>query len=174
LRIFSIVLKPQDILVTLKLAAHADRRWTYDTLASELGMSPSGVFAAVSRADTCGLMQAKGRRVIRAALLEFLVHGVRYVFPAQRGRRSRGMRTGTFADPLVGLIASSDANPLVWPYVHGKDRGESLNPLYATAPLAAAQDPDLYALLAVVDGIRAGSARTREIAANVLRDLLLP
>lgn len=166
------MLKSQDILVALKLAAHPDRRWTYELLASEIGMSPSGVLAAVSRADTCGLLQAKSRRVIRSALLEFVVHGVRYVFPAQRGRRSRGMRTGPFAEPLVRSVASSEASPLVWPYARGEDRGESLKPLYVTAPEAAAQDPDLYALLAVVDGIRAGSARVREVAAGVLGDLL--
>lgn len=166
------MLKPQDVVVALKLAVHEDRRWRFTTLASELGMSASGVLAAVLRADRCGLLIAKTRRVIRPALLEFLVHGVRYVFPAERGRRSRGMPTGPFAEPLVQSVASSDVSPLVWPYARGQDRGESLKPIYVTVPHAAAQDPELYAVLAVVDGIRAGSARVRDVAAGVLGDLL--
>jgi hypothetical protein len=107
------------------------------------------------------------------ALLEFLVHGVRYVFPAERGRRARGMRTGPSVGPLSKHLAASDEVPLVWPYARGEDRGESLKPLYDTVPDAAAKDPELYDLLTVVDGIRVGGARVREVAANVLEELLL-
>lgn len=166
------MLKPWDILVALKLAAHKERQWTYEALAADLGLSPSGVHAAVRRAGACGLVNLKTRRPIRPALLEFLVHGVRYVFPAVLGRRRRGMPTGPSAEPLSRYLASTKPNQLVWPYAHGEARGESLMPLHESVPAAAAQDPELYALLSVVDGIRVGGARVRGVAADVLEELL--
>ena len=43
-------LKPQDVLVLLKLVALGDRSWSYAWLAVQLGMSPSQLHAAVKRA----------------------------------------------------------------------------------------------------------------------------
>ncbi len=166
------VLKPQDILVSLKLVVHEDRRWTYEGLADDLGLSASGVHAAVGRAVQCGLVAHKSHHPIRPALFEFLVHGVKYVFPAVIGRRRRGTLTGPSADPLSRYLASSEASPYVWPDARGEARGESLEPIYETVPQASARDPRLYALLTVVDGIRVGGARVREVASGVLQELL--
>lgn len=41
-------------------------------------------------------------------------------------------------------------------------------PLYPTAPLAAARNPSLYELLVLFDAIRAGSARERALAVQLL------
>ena len=43
-------LKSQDVLVLLKLVARRDEPWTYNSLATELDLSPSQVHAAVQRA----------------------------------------------------------------------------------------------------------------------------
>ena len=43
-------LKPQDLLVLLKVAASPHRRWTYAALAVDLAMSTSQVHASVKRA----------------------------------------------------------------------------------------------------------------------------
>jgi hypothetical protein len=39
------MLKPQDILFLLKLIAIGEKTWSYNSLAIELGMSPSEVHA---------------------------------------------------------------------------------------------------------------------------------
>ncbi len=163
------MLKAQDLLVTLKLAARRGERWTLEALGTELEMSPSGVHASIGRAATCGLLDARAREPIRPALLELLVHGVRYVFPAERGRRRRGVLTGPSAPPLSAHLASTEVQPLVWPYARGEARGESVSPLSATAPQAALRDPALYELLVLVDGIRLGGARVREVASRELK-----
>jgi len=166
------MLRPQDLLVTLMLAAHPEQDWTYATLGPAVGMSPSAVHTALSRASTSGLVNPRTRRVIVPALLELLIHGVRYVFPAERGRRTRGMATGPSVGPLSERLTTNEEAPLVWPYARGKNRGESLVPLYETVPEAAANDPALYALLTVVDSLRVGGARVREVAALVLEELV--
>jgi hypothetical protein len=167
------VLRPQDILVTLKLAAHEGEDWKYDSLATALGMSLSMTHDAVARAAASGLVNLRTRRPVMPALLEFLVHGVRYVYPAERGRRTRGMLTGPSAEPLSKYLSATEAPLLVWPYSRGADRGESLKPLYNTVPEAAIEDLELYSLLTVVDGIRVGGARVRGIAAEILKERLL-
>lgn len=160
--------------MALKLVALGDQPWTYESLAADLGMSASGVHAAVARASASGLLHPKTHAPIKPALLELLVHGVRYVFPAVMGRRQRGIPTGPSAAPLVRHLASTEQSPLVWPYARGDARGESIEPLYETVPGAASRDAKLYAMLATVDGLRVGGARVREVSARVLEELLRP
>jgi hypothetical protein len=105
---------------------------------------------------------------IQQALLEFLVHGVKYSFPPDRGQPTRGIPTSYAAPPLNSLIAQSDELPPVWPYPEGKVRGVEFSPLYRSVPRAVAKDNALYELLALVDAIRDGRARERELAVKEL------
>ena len=157
------MLKPQDALVLLKLTV-AGNAWSYPSLAESLGMSASEVHAAVGRAGRSGLYDAKHRSPNRKALLEFLVHGLRYVFPAERGALTRGLPTAHAVPPLKAKIQASADPPPVWPDPEGTVRGEELRPLYPSVPGAARRDPALYELLALVDAIRGGRARERKLA----------
>ena len=49
------ILKPQDVFVLLKLVSIYSHEWAYNTLAVDLGMSPSEVHAAVKRSTKAGL-----------------------------------------------------------------------------------------------------------------------
>ena len=166
------VLKPQDIVVLLKLASSPEKR-TYATLAKELGMSSSEVHGAGQRAVAAGLLDPLSRQPVRQALLEFLVHGLRYVFPPKLGPLGRGMPTGRAALPLSRLMARDEEPPPVWPDPEGKVRGLTLQPLYPSVPKAARQDRSLYELLSLVDSLREGRARERKLAeAELTRRLL--
>src|SRR3954468_12046029 len=148
-------LKPQDLIVLLKLALHRDdEASSYAALAVELGMSASEVHAAVQRAMQAGLL-TRDRRPARAALLEFLVHGVRYAFAPDRGGITRGLPTAHAAPPLADDIASAELPP-VWPDPKGSVRGEAFSPLFRSAVTASRRDPTLYQCLALVDALRGG------------------
>lgn len=165
------ILKPQDVVILLKLATLGQELWTYQRLAVELGMSSSEVHAGVRRAVAARLMSdaSAGGRPVRQALLEFLVHGVRYAYPPERGALTAGMPTGYAAPPLNDVIVQPSEPPPVWPYAEGKVRGYSFAPLYPSVPGAAARDPKLYELLALVDAIRDGRARERKLAEKELQ-----
>lgn len=165
-------LKSQDVLVLLKLAAHRDRAWSYPGLGIDLGMSSSEVHAAIKRAAEGGLFHIAKRAVNRNALLEFLVHGMKYVFPASRHGLTRGMPTSHAAPPLKAQFRGSQDLPPVWPDPDGPVRGEALEPLYKSVPHAARADAELYEWLALVDAVRAGRARERELAVKELRSRL--
>jgi hypothetical protein len=105
----------------------------------------------------------------KSALEEFLIHGLKYAFPPERGELTRGVPTGYAAEPLKGRIAAGSEPPPVWPSPHGKTRGYSFAPLYKTVPQAALQDPYLYEVLALVDAMRDGRSRERQIAEEELK-----
>ena len=101
------VLKPQDVYVAMKIAASKSDRAPYSHLARELTMSPSEVHASVQRAHAAHLLHGPGlkNRPNHAALEEFLVHGLKYAFPAERGTLKRGVPTSYAAAPLRGMSA---------------------------------------------------------------------
>jgi hypothetical protein len=158
-------MKPQDLVVALKLAS-TDEAPTYPQLAAALGISASEAHAAVKRATHAGLLDA-ARRVRRSALLEFLVHGVKYVFPAERTGLTRGVPTSLAAPPLKASFGEVELPP-VWPHPEGTVRGEGLRPLYSSVPDAARRDPAFHEWLALVDAVRSGRARERELAVREL------
>ena len=166
-------LKSQDVLVLLKLIALRDEPWTYASLAVDLDLSSSQVHAAIQRAIKSELAYETEDqvRVHIRNLEEFLVHGMRYFFVPERGANSRGMATLTSASPLAELFLDSD-EAIVWPESSGDTRGESLAPIYKSAPRAAQRDPELYELLVIVDGLRAGRAREKQAAVKELKKKL--
>ncbi|MFT3926381.1 MAG: hypothetical protein QM778_27805 [Myxococcales bacterium] len=166
-------LKPQDLLVLLKLAAVGKAPWSYASLAKSLYMSPSEVHAALGRAAHSGLYNRSERRPIRAALEEFVLHGARYAYAPVRAGVARGVPTSHAAPVLAGkIVSSSDDLAPVWADEEGSVRGESIEPLYPSAPRAAREDPKLYELLALVDALRIGRARERKLAETLLRQRL--
>jgi len=163
-------LKPQDLVVALKLVSLGGGRPSYNRLAHDLALSPSEAHAAVQRAIQGGLLDAQ-RRPNRRVLLDFILHGVRSSFFPERGGVTRGMPTAHAAPPLSEEIAGDDLPP-VWPDPEGTVRGETLQPLYRTVPTAARNDPQLYELLALVDALRIGRARERKLAEKYLKERL--
>jgi hypothetical protein len=166
------ILKPQDIVILLKLVAAEARNWNYASLANELFMSVSEVHAGMKRAVSARLFDAQKNSPRRDALEEFLVHGVKYAFPPERGEITRGMPTGYAAPCLSDKLFQAEEYPPVWPYPEGQAKGYSFLPLYKSVPKAAAKDEKLYELLALLDAIRDGRARERDLAAKAIHSHL--
>ena len=165
---------PQDIVFLLKLVTQSEQPWTYNSLAMDLGMSPSEVHYSAKRALASRLANKAGKdiRVHVRNLIEFLLHGVQYCFFPERAGISRGMPTAHAAAPLKDKFVSVNEMPPVWPDPDGEVRGESFAPLHKSVPYAAKKDLELYMLLALVDAIRGGSAREREAARKELESRL--
>ncbi len=159
-----------DIVVLLKLLLEEGPR-TYAQLSRELCISASEIHAAVRRCVDAGLLEPSHRRPLRKPLEEYLLHGVRYAFPARPGPLTRGIPTGYAAPPLSDHISSNDLPP-VWPDPEGETRGYAFEPLYGSVPRAARSDRKLYELLALVDAIRGGRARERKLAEEELKKRL--
>lgn len=169
-----VTLKPQDLLVALKLALPGQKPAPYAELAETLGMSASEVHASVGRLKAARLAVMEDERpvVVKAALKEFALHGARYAFPATLGAATRGMPTGYAAAPLSAILSQPEELPPVWPDPQGTRRGVAFYPLYPTAPRAARNDARLYECLVLLDALRGGAARERQIALKLLGERL--
>lgn len=150
--------------------------WTYRSLSEATRVSVSEINAAIRRAIKSNLLvrpEDNSRpRPLKGSLLEFIEHGVRYAYPAERGEPTRGIPTA-FAAPLFNdeLASQGELQP-VWRYANGSSLGYALSPIYKTAPLAAAKDPILYELLVLVDVFRIGRQREKSIAIRLLKERL--
>lgn len=166
------MLKPQDIVVLLKVHNLRNSEWTYSKLANSLHMSASEVHAALKRCEASGLYDSASREIKKNSLLEFLIHGLKYVFPGQPGPLSRGMPTAHSAEPLKDLLAVDPADAYVWPSPDGTVRGQTITPLYKSVPEAAKSDSELYQMLSLIDAIRVGRVREQRLASHELEQRL--
>ena len=136
------MMKPQDIVVLAKLLSYYKKKknWTQAGLAEELCLSPSQVNYALKRLLTAKLLapvlskdndnETKLVPITRSCE-EFLIHGFKFVFPAEFGSQSPGIPTAYAAPPLNKIIISGDDLPPVWPAIgEGAIRGIELKPLY--------------------------------------------
>jgi hypothetical protein len=186
-----VVLKPQDVALALKIVLLENRlkapdqadaaesppfdrqplmtlpipkSWTLAQLAKKTYLSIGEVHNVLHRLLETRLLRSEGRRINRHALEDFMIHGMRYAFPAARGAATRGLPTAYAAPMLKDRFLSSGQEVPVWPYANGAERGIAFSPLYAAAPAAALDDPEYYEMLAIADMLR-GEARAREQAA---------
>lgn len=162
------ILKPQDIVILLKLVTLGNRQWSYSAVALDLAMSPSEVHSGIKRATQARLFDHQRNVPIIKALEEFIVHGAKYAYPPDRGPVTRGIPTSYAAPPLKDIIVQPNDLPPVWPDSEGDVRGYEFSPLYRSVPKAVAHNKELYELLALVDAIRDGKARERVLAEKEL------
>jgi hypothetical protein len=163
--------QPFDLLVLLKLVSSGVARIPVRTLADLLGgVSKSAVQVSLQRLSAQGLVSEKDgkRQVNRLATRDLFEKAVRWISPAIVGGFELGLATAHSAPPLVHKMRG-DADPVVMPIAEGPYRGRKVTPLHPAAPRAAQSDPKLYELLSLVDALRVGGARDREVAMAELR-----
>lgn len=162
-----VIAKSLDIVVLLKLLG-SDRGAPYAELSRDIGISASEIHASVRRGIDAGLLDGTARRPLLRPLEEYLIHGVRYAFPAKRGPIARGIPTAYAAMPLAEHFDTDDLPP-VWSDPEGTTRGYAVEPLYRSVPKVSRRDRKLYELLALVDALRIGRVRDRKLAEGELR-----
>jgi len=163
-------MRPHDIVVLLKIAAKGVDVWYMKDLSTELSISASEISESLNRSAIAGLISQNKKRLMKLAILDFLEHGLRYVYPQQPGSKARGIATAHSAAPLNKEIESNE--PYVWPYGLGNIRGESIEPLHPKVPEACLKDPVFYEYMALCDALRVGKAREKNIAIEELRKRL--
>ena len=183
------MLKSQDVVLLLKLLSRPSEysSWSQNQLAVHLCMSASEINAAIKRLCQSQLIRRQPSKAgitgktsgliympITKSCEEFLISGVKYVFPVNLGEYTPGLVT-SYAAPIFADQVTIGQDPVpVWPYAEGTQRGLALEPLYPSVPKSLMQYPDqaFYDLLALIDAIRHGRARERNIAIKLLKKRL--
>jgi hypothetical protein len=164
-------MRPQDIVVLLKIIALKHDDWKNSDLAYSLQISASEITEVLNRCRIGGLVDFKKRKVHINSFKEFLIYGLKYVFPVEPGAVVRGIPTAHSAYPINEQIASGN-DIYVWPYAKGNQRGQAIEPLYKTLPAVVKDDNLFYELLVITDTIRIGRAREIKIAIEELEKRL--
>ena len=164
-------MRPQDIVVLLKLIALGTKDWQNKDLANTLFISASEIGESLNRNHLAGLINFEKKKVNRQSLYEFLKHGLHYVFPQQPGSMVNGFPTAHCHPFILKKIKSNMF--YVWPDSKGDIRGLTIEPLYQGQVEACKIDPELYKLLALIDIFRVGRLREIEIADKELCKMIL-
>ena len=165
------VMKSQDIVILLKILCLENKPWSQISLANELFMSQSEISQSIARSKYTGLLHIDGKNVNRLSFMEFVQYGLRFVFPQKPGPVVRGVPTAHSAQPLNNHIKSNEI--YVWPSAKGNARGQSIIPLYPSVVDAIKVDLDLYEMLSLIDALRVGKAREKELAISELKKRIL-
>lgn len=172
------MLKAQDCLILIKLLAHPAKAWSQRKLAHELQISLSEINAGIGRLLTAGLLRPSSGLSnfvpVIGASEEFLVHSIKYIFPVTLGAATRGIPTSTGAPLFKDKIALGRDPIPVWPDAHGEHRGVTLEPIHpaVTKALRTMPDEEFYELLVLIDAIRQGRPRERNLAVQLLKERL--
>jgi len=164
-------MRPQDILVILKIMSENDPEFRLVDLAQSTGISLSEVSDSINRSVFARLIAPDKKTPMRKAIYEFLVHGLPYVFPAQPGALVVGMPTAHSAAPLSNSFGEAD--PVVWADPKGSIKGQEIPSFHPKQSHAAREDNHLYELLALTDALRIGKARERKMAEEELKKRIL-
>lgn len=169
------MLKPIDLLIGLKILTSKEG-WTQMGIATELCLSSSQVNSAIKQLLGSNLFTLRDGRPCPtfSVLIDFMIFGVPYCFPAKVGELSVGMPTAYAAEPLCHQISLGNDPIPIWPYALGKNRGIVLEPLHRNVPKALTEYPDdnLHEILVLLDAIRIGRAREKNIAQKLLIEKL--
>lgn len=165
-------MRPQDIVILLKILTINNKEWQYRDLSSQLYISVSEVSESLFRSEMAQLVDHTRRKVHRQNLMEFIEHGLPFVFPAKPGTMVTGMYTA-HSHPWFQQYFISELN-YAWPYDEGSVRGLAITPLYKTVPSACMVDSSLYLLLAAIDVLRVGRVREIKQATDLLKQNIAP
>ncbi|RYY47088.1 MAG: hypothetical protein EOO06_13155 [Chitinophagaceae bacterium] len=159
-------MRPQDIVILLKILTTPKNEWQFRDLAAGLDLSVSEISESLVRSHIAGLVDQSKRKVYRESLWEFIEHGIHYVFPQQPGTMVNGIPTA-HSYPEFKKKIMSDLD-YVWPHENGNVRGLAIKPLYKGVTNAIASDNNLYRMLAAIDILRVGKVREMKLALKVL------
>lgn len=169
------IAKSQDVVVALALRVlerRAQEFVGYGELSRLICISTSETHKSTRRLVASGLVIFDTVKPILGPLYDYLVYGVPRAFPGNLGGPSRGIATAWAAEPLVKTFPQGNDLPPVWPWPDGNVRGFAVEPLHPKVPQAVQNMPELYEFLALVDALRVGRARDREMGRKRLQELL--
>lgn len=164
-------MRPQDIVVLLKIVIYDSKEWQFKDIAYDLELSASEVSESLNRSQIAGLIKENKRRVFSQNLMEFIEYGLHYVFPQVPGTMVTGIPTAHSQEFFKGKFVSDI--DYVWPADEGTIRGLAILPLYKGVTTAVARDKELHKLLAAIDLIRVGKVREKKAALDVLAKAIL-
>jgi hypothetical protein len=168
-----LALKALDVVVGLKLMGRPNLAQA--ELAKQIGSNPAQVTRAIKSLLKANLFYPmEGRLIANFYGWEKILLAIEYLFPVSVGGIVIGMPTSYGAPPISNEInPGSDPIP-IWPCAKAGVKGLCVEPLYSGTPKALIEypDEDLYTLLALIDALRMGRSREKELGRKYILEKL--
>lgn len=166
------MIKGQDIIILLLLRLREKQSWTHEALAHATGLSTSQCHSAQKRLREARLLGQGPNspwHVPESNCIEFLLHAVKYNFPAKVGSLVRGIPTAHSAGFVARLFRGTNELNYVWSSPEGGSKGISLELLHPCQLLFTSdKNQDMYEMLVAIDSLRIGRARERNWAEDFI------
>jgi len=165
------VLKPQDIVVLGKLVT--DETWpTQKDIASTLELSQSEISHSLKTLEQVGLINLNQRKTNKLAVIEFVVHAVKFFYPSEKHGVGRGMSVGPSSQYFSKRVQSDEFN-YVWPDPNGDSKGILISPLLPKLTSSIKENEKLLLFLNIVEVFRGlGGVRHLQEAQKALKEIL--
>jgi hypothetical protein len=168
----SMGLKPQDLLIPLYLINNPESQST-GLLAKQVGLSVGETHNSLKRCVQAKLLRFDRKYIpFKRSLEEFMIYGMKYAFYAELGEITRGIPTAHAAPPLSEFFLDNGDLPPVWADANGTTRGYQLIPIYSSIPKIALTNPTMYEWFSLLDALRIGQVRERQMATEIIKDRL--
>lgn len=165
-------MRPQDIVILLKILVINEPEWQYRDLSASLFLSISEISDSLNRSYMAGLIDESRRHVFPVSLMEFIEHGLHYVFPQIPGTMVTGIPTA-HSHTFYNAHFSGGLDYVWQDETNGSKRGLIIKPLYKGVIKAIQRDDILYFLLASLDILRVGRIREIKMALEELHKIIL-
>lgn len=168
-------LKPQDVIILAQIILKENKNeyWRMCDIAYLLDISQSEICRSLQRLQLCNLFDSEKRKPNTEGFLEFIEHGLKYVFPALVGKIEFGLHTACDIETEETLKEQQGEN-LVWPNKNNEEaRGETLVPLYKSLSRSEFISKELKRILILIDSIRFTN-KNLDVHLNQLKNLLMP
>lgn len=162
-------MRPHDIAVLVKVYTCHEQHCYVKDMAYEMEISQSEFSESLNRSWYAGLLDDRKQKVMINNFYEFLVYGMRFVFPQRPGELTRGVPTA-HSHPELRKMFLTDIK-YVWPDPEGKEIGFLIEPFYSKQSKAVQKDPELYRILSLIEILRVGKTREINYARSELKKI---
>jgi hypothetical protein len=165
------VIKPQDIVILGKLLS--EKVWPSQTeIGISLKLSQAEVSHALKTLGYVGLINLPTKKINKLAVIEFITHALKYLYPIEKSGTGRGILIGPSSSIFKGRV-HSDEYSYIWPDPNGESKGIIVNPLIPQLTASIMENKILYNFLNIVEIFRGlGGVRHLQEAHKLLRDIL--
>lgn len=163
-------MRPEDVLVLLKIAVVENCEWNAELLSFELGHSVTEIEASLRRLKTSKLLRSSNQPDPEA-LKRFLLKDLPELFPAAPGKQGRGILTGAKPDNYHVTADLPYTSIWIWSTVDGQDMGFEIPPLSPHCCFAALNDQRLRKVLAITETLRVSGHKAQVWAELAFRQI---
>lgn len=166
------IIKPQDVVILGKILS--EKVWpSQKEIGDSLKISQAEISHALKTLDQIGLINLSTKKINQLAVIEFITHALKFIYPIEKKGTGRGILIGPSSLTFKGKVQPDEYN-YIWPDPNGESKGIIVTPLIPELSSCVKENEKLFTYLNVIEIFRGlGGVRYRQEAQKILKDILI-